>query len=453
MKVASKKHQHGAVTLVGALFLIMAITILLGAVQRMAATDITDTALHNDAVEALFIAESGLERAGWRYATGSSCAALAGETDNIGRGSFQINSAALVGTLCLVQVTGNVVTTIAANAVNRTIEGYYSRGSFTGWAVGDASGTAILLGWDGSSWSSVSAPAVPVENLQSVYCITADYCWAVGAPNGTSANINHWDGSTWSNVSTPAVPGVTLYSVHCVTTDDCWAVGQKNGNAENLNHWNGSSWSNVSAPAVPGVTLYSVHCVATDDCWAVGQKNGNKENLNHWNGSSWSNITASPVPNKDLHSVYCVAGNDCWAVGQKNGNAENLNHWNGSSWSNITAPAVPNKDLNSIVCIASNDCSTVGAMSSGENIDHWNGSAWSRAGPYASISNSNLNGAAMVNATEGYTVGDSGTIAAWDGSNWAGQTSPVSSNLNSVSVIGGAGGGGVALVQWTEVIQ
>jgi hypothetical protein len=60
----------------------------------------------------------------------------------------------------------------------------------------------------------------------------------------------------------------------------------------------------------------------------------------------------------------------------------------------------------------------------------------------------------MVSATEGYTVGDSGTIATWNGSDWAGQTSPVSSNLNSVSVIDGAGGGGgVTLVQWTEVIQ
>jgi hypothetical protein len=453
MKVSPGKRQRGAVTLIGALFLIMAIIIMLGAVQRMAATDITDTALHNDGVEALFIAETGLERAGWRYATGSSCAALAGETDNAGRGSFQIISAALTGTLCQVRVTGSVVTTIAANAVNRTIEGYYAKGSFSGWAVGDESGTAVLLGWDGSSWSSVSAPAVPVQDLQSVYCITTDDCWAVGAPNGTAANINHWDGATWSNITAPGVPNRTLYSVHCVASDDCWAVGQKNGNAENLNHWDGSSWSNITAPSVPNVTLNSVHCAASDNCWAVGEKNGNAENLNHWNGSSWSNVTAPDVPDVDLYSVSCISSSDCWAVGQKDGNAENLNHWNGSSWSNITAPAIPNRDLNSIDCIAGNDCWAVGVNSSGENIDHWNSSSWSRTGPYASIPNNNLNGVSMVSATEAYLVGDSGTIASWDGSSWSGQTSPVGSNLNSVSVLSGTGGGGITLVRWTEVIQ
>jgi len=52
----------------------------------------------------------------------------------------------------------------------------------------------------------------------------------------------------------------------------------------------------------------------------------------------------------------------------------------------------------------------------------------------------------------GYAVGAGGTIAAWSGSSWIGQSSPVSSRLNAVSVIGGAGGGGVRLVRWTEVI-
>ena len=103
-------------------------------------------------------------------------------------------------------------------------------------------------------------------------------------------------------------------------------------------------------------------------------------------------------------------------------------------------------------CAASNDCWAVGERSGYENINHWNGSAWSRIGNTSSIANKDLNSVYMVSATEGYLVGEDGTIAAWNGSSWSGQSSPTGSNLNAVCASGGAGGG-VALVRWSEVIQ
>ena len=120
---------------------------LLAAVQRMAASSITDSALHNDGVEALFIAESGLERAAWRYAGGSACTALAGETASIGRGSFTIQSASLVGAECRVRVSGSVATTIAANTVMRTIDGDLTAGGggAGGWAVGKDDGGELII--------------------------------------------------------------------------------------------------------------------------------------------------------------------------------------------------------------------------------------------------------------------------------------------------------------------
>ena len=456
MKPALCRHQQGAVTLIGALFLIVVIIVLLGAVQRMAATGITDSALQNDAVEALFLAETGIERAAWRYANASTCNLIPLESDNAGRGSFRIQSAVLAGTLCRVRVEGTVVTTTAANTVRRTVEADFFKAAFSGWAVGDVSGgVAVLLGWNGSSWVQTGPWAgVPAANLNSIYCVTADDCWAVGQNSGGDT-ILHWDGTAWNRMGPyAAVPNRDLHSVFCIATDDCWAVGQKNGNSNNINHWDGSSWSNVSAPGVPDVDLNSVFCIAGNDCWAVGQKDGNSNNINHWDGSSWSNVSAPGVPDVDLNSVHCAAGDDCRAVGDKNGNSENINHWNGSSWSNVTSPAVPDKGLNGVYCVAANDCWTVGVKSGGETIDHWNGSAWSRAGPYASVADQDLYAVSMVSATEGYAVGSNGTIAAWDGSNWNGQTSPVGTGLRSVSVIGGSSGSSaVTLVKWTEVIQ
>ena len=200
MKPRSPGQQRGAVTLLGALFLIIVIIVLLDSVQRMAASEITDTALQNDAIEALFIAESGLERAAWRFSTGDTCASLAGETDTLSRGSFQLLSSVLVGSLCRVRVAGSVVTTSAANTVRRTIEGDFTPGSTPGgtWVVGrKQSSSANISRWDGSNWNPVAAPAAPNKDLFSITCVSASDCWAVGDIS-FGENIIHWDGSNWS---------------------------------------------------------------------------------------------------------------------------------------------------------------------------------------------------------------------------------------------------------------
>jgi hypothetical protein len=209
-------------TLISALILIVIVIALLGTVQRMAASDISDTALHTDGIEALFLAETGLERAAWRYAGGTPCAGLAGDTDTVGRGDFLVDAAALVGNLCRVRVSGSVTSTTVDNMAWRTVEGAFSRAGFSGWAVGDLAGVvAVLLAWDGSSWVQPGPYlAVPPANLNDVFCVTGSDCWAVGDNFNGAANINHWDGTTWSNIAAPALPGKHLNSVYCVATDD-----------------------------------------------------------------------------------------------------------------------------------------------------------------------------------------------------------------------------------------
>ena len=261
MNASPLRRQHGAVTLMGALFLIVVIIVLLNVTQRMAASQIMDSAMQNDAVEALFIAESGLERAAWRVSTGSTCTTLAGETGNIGRGSFQILSATLNGSLCRVRVQGSVTSTLAANTVRRTIEGDFTPGSppGTAWAVGEKDGGSVTIGnWDGSSWSAASAPALPDEHLNGISCVSNTDCWAVGDDKDGELII-HWDGSSWSR-SGPygGIPNKKLYSVSCVAADDCWATGEKDGGSANLIQWDGTSWSAVSAPSLPDKDLNAV---------------------------------------------------------------------------------------------------------------------------------------------------------------------------------------------------
>jgi len=149
-----------------------------------------------------------------------------------------------------------------------------------------------LIGtWDGSTW--VIAPiAGALSGLSGVSCDGPSDCMAVGTTDhfgGGSGLIEHWDGSSWSVVSTPPLP--VLNAVSCVSPSDCTAVGA----GSEIARWNGVAWSVVSNPIPRRSTssvLTGVSCTSTSNCLAVGDfvKNSTAQvNLaEHWNGTAWS---------------------------------------------------------------------------------------------------------------------------------------------------------------------
>jgi len=101
--------QRGAVTLIGALFIIITLALMVEVLQRTTASDVLDTSMQHDAVEALFIAETGIEHASYLYANGTSCADLSLVNGiDAGRGNFDINSSALAGSDCAIRITGKI---------------------------------------------------------------------------------------------------------------------------------------------------------------------------------------------------------------------------------------------------------------------------------------------------------------------------------------------------------
>ncbi|HSJ49091.1 MAG TPA: hypothetical protein VLA26_09620 [Gammaproteobacteria bacterium] len=86
--------QRGAATILAVVFLVISVSLMVVAALNMAGSDITDTALTHDAIEALFLAESGLERVAHAYAGGTPCLDLAplGPVA-LGSGQFQITAA------------------------------------------------------------------------------------------------------------------------------------------------------------------------------------------------------------------------------------------------------------------------------------------------------------------------------------------------------------------------
>ena len=106
---SSASRERGAATVILALFLLVMVAFALLVALNMGASDITDSAAHNDATEALFLAESGIERAAKRFADGTPCttAALA-ESVAFGRGTFTLLEAVFTANICRVRVRGEV---------------------------------------------------------------------------------------------------------------------------------------------------------------------------------------------------------------------------------------------------------------------------------------------------------------------------------------------------------
>ena len=135
--------QRGAVTLIGALFIIITLALMLAVLQRMAGSDILDTAGQIGSVEALFLAESGMESAAALYSTGTCDATLtAGSPFTFGSGAFAIDNAfttdftgaPLPAEECRIRVTGSV----AALGAQRVIEAIFNKSGGNLLANGNA---------------------------------------------------------------------------------------------------------------------------------------------------------------------------------------------------------------------------------------------------------------------------------------------------------------------------
>jgi hypothetical protein len=121
----------------GALFILITLALMVSVLQRMTSSDILDTSVQSNAVEALFLAESGIEHASFLYANnGGNCSLLAGTNSNVGRGQFTITQANIVGSDCRIRIAGSVTSTNLANQSLRTIDADLRLATTDAWAIG-----------------------------------------------------------------------------------------------------------------------------------------------------------------------------------------------------------------------------------------------------------------------------------------------------------------------------
>lgn len=216
------------------------------------------------------------------------------------------------------------------------------------WAAGGASGQTLIEHWNGLSWEVIPTPnASSYDYLHRIAGSSATDVWAVGSAYQNNSSkvtplVLHWNGSHWSRVTAPALfRSSYVTGVWSTSTGDAWIVGTWYGAPPTYTthplvlHWNGTTWSAVPSPAsstfVPD--LWGVAARSSTDAWIVGGSTAPNSGMyrtliEHWNGTSWTTvaspdrITTGSQPLNALDAVTILPGGLAWATGSyQSGNA------------------------------------------------------------------------------------------------------------------------------------
>ena len=164
-------------------------------------------------------------------------------------------------------------------------------GSYSTTGDGDDPAARTLVeSWNGRTWSVTPSPSPGTGNqslLRSIACTSPSACIAVGVsdPKGDpyhpddQALVEAWNGADWSVVPAAALGDAqqhgALQSIACMSAARCVAVGTSSRGASSPARgleetWDGVSWALVSAGAAEG-GFESVACTSPVACLAVGQ--------------------------------------------------------------------------------------------------------------------------------------------------------------------------------------
>ncbi|CAB4372268.1 MAG: hypothetical protein F2920_07000 [Actinobacteria bacterium] len=310
-------------------------------------------------------------------------------------------------------------------------------------------------------------PGVISNVLNSVSCVSASWCAAVGEADGQLTLA--WDGTSWTEVANPGLGG-SLMMASCATTSSCFAFGYSGTGLA----WDGVSWAQAPSPltqsGVSGQVL-RLNCFTASRCIAVGAYltvvNAQfywKPLVLVWDGTTWTRqVTPSPggpgtpdaagLSANNLAYVSCVAEISCTAVGTYDdgtGGKALILVWDGLSWTQVTAPNLGTSEsgLISVSCVSASWCSAVGqyndVVGSQPLVLVWDGVSWSQvASPNLNAPYGRLVEVSCVSTSSCVAVGEYGDnaeskplVLVWDGVSWTQLSSPnLSSGRNYLSAV------------------
>lgn len=272
--------------------------------------------------------------------------------------------------------------------------------------------------------------------------------WAVG-DNGV---ILRWDGVNWTLYQTT---GTTLRAVSVDSYANGWAVGDLvDGKAQilQLNLDGTPSWDRNIYPDILGGRdrrLNAVHSLSANEAWAVGNDRGGGHDtmVMHWNGTDWAYVDPDGNFDRNLSGIFVLDTNndgvadDGWAVGA-NGSIRR-----GMNWAAFASPTGNN--LNAVFMVSAVNGWIVGqedgAAPNNWLMLRWNGTAWSRFATTTGVSAKTLNALYCTDVNDCWAVGNrqgctnpGPTILRWNGTAWSCQSGlPAAAdvNLNAVACV------------------
>jgi hypothetical protein len=307
------------------------------------------------------------------------------------------------------------------------------------WAVGWTSGALprpVLAHWNGSSWTTVSSPALQTPAVLLAVAKFRGGLWAVGARGQTVGGqhrthlILRVTGTTVRAVPTPRPLGGKLLGVAATSAKNAWAVGYNAGGGPLILHWNGTAWTRSALPAHASGRINAVTATSATNAWAIDNRNHGNAQIWRWNGRRWSRVAAPVIKGQtySLGGVTATSARNAWAVGTSFVSATVtirtvILHWNGARWRRMRSPNPPSPDGDGLVAVSASSADNawaVGTNTAGPSLTaNWNGTSWRAV---SAPGCADLAGVSILSPDRGWAVGSFGNrmpvILEWKGTSW-----------------------------------
>jgi hypothetical protein len=288
------------------------------------------------------------------------------------------------------------------------------------WSVGS---DGLFAHWDGVRWTAVdNTKLIGTSAVHAVDMLASNQVWATS----TQARFLRYDGANWVLESSNVPTNLSMSNISMVSPTYGWAAGT----SANFARYDGTTWTHV----VPGGTLTStingIDMVSTTDGWAVtgtADTSGRVGKLARFNGTTWQQAFTT---NRILYDVDMLDANYGWAVGE----GGTLLRYDGTTWQTISPPdscslSCTAAFLVGVYTVSQNEAYAVGSTNiSDANLWRWNGTVWTEMQGNPNYNEPPLNAVFMLSSSDGWAVGERGTLYRYNGTAWTTTNSHWTSN-------------------------
>jgi hypothetical protein len=250
------------------------------------------------------------------------------------------------------------------------------------------------------------------QNLYVVVMVSNTTGFAFGS-SGESLRLS---GGKWARFELAEAEGLTIADAKLVDGKSVWAVGDQGL----ILRFDGSKWTRFQSPTEED--LYAIGMSSDSEGWAAGSGG----TLLRFANGSWKSVDPSPVdPSDSTSEIVMISASDGWIFG----NGGQMLRLKGGTWVDVKSELDPGDDIVFATSVpGSKDVWALGYSM----MWRYDGSKW--ASMDYPVTGNAFNSASFASATDGWAVGDSGTIIRWNGNSWAKWTSPSKEHLKAVAV-------------------